>query len=724
MRHTSFKTILYLSCAGTMLASAPSGIAMAQGDVTAAPDVITVTTQRRAESILDVSASLSALGEADLEARGVERLDDIASAFPSVYINTGSGIRTTVVTVRGISSDTNNPGVEQAVGMFVDGVYQARPTTVNTNLYDLERLEVVRGPQSALYGKNTIAGAMNFITKGPGEEPSFEAAVSAGDFNALSLYAAGDVVFSPSARARVSVSSQTRDGYLENRFTGTDLNNRDELAGRLTFVAEPTDAFTFTLRGDFAENESNAGASEILANGVLAGGPLADADPFDREIAQDFDPVQEREVWGLSGQADWDFSGGVLTSITAFRHFDWFNSNDNDFTALNQLRSGISEDHDQFSQEIRYVSDTNGRFDYIVGAFYSREDFATVSNAVIGPDLGIYPSEVPLDIFGDIQTTSYAVFGQGDYVFTDALSVTFGLRYSEDEKEVTHSASGDPFAIFSPNLPETTRSRSDAEFTPSLALNWEPDSSTLLYASYARGYKSGGYNVFSISPTNDAEYDPEFVDSYEIGAKRSFAGGSLYLAGAIFYLEYTDLQVNSLILVGGTPTFTTSNAATAETTGFEIEGRWVATDSLSFSGGYSYNDASYDSFPNATPSGDDFSGNALTQSPDHSFSLAADFETPVTDTIDLVLHGDLSYRSEIFFAPNNDPDLTQGDLTLVNARAGFSFNDDRWSVMAWGRNLTDEDYAVSRNNGVIIPGQQTQALGAPRTWGVELRGRF
>ena len=725
MKRSNWKSNLLMTAAGaTLLGVAPASIAAAQDTPSVQADVITVTAQRREESILDVSASVSAFDADDLSSIGVERLDDLASAFPSVFINTGNGLRSTEITVRGISSNTNNPGVEQAVGVFVDGVFQARPTTVNTNVYDLERLEVVRGPQSALYGKNTIAGAVNFITRGPGDEASFESVISVGEFNALSLYAGGDVIFSPNARARISVSSQTRDGYVENTVTGTDLDDQDEIGARVTFVADPTENLTLTFRGDIASNDTNGGSAEILNNGVLAGSPLADADPSDRQVAQDFDTVQERDVWGVSAQADWSLNSGVLTSITAFRNFEWFNAADNDFTFLNQLRSGISEDHDQFSQEIRFSSDTGGVFNYIIGAFYSQEDFATIANSVVGPDLGIYPTEQSLSIFADLETTSFSVFAQGEYLLSDQLSLTGALRYAEDEKEVTHSVIGDPFAIFSPNIPQSTLSRSDGEFTPSFSVNWEPDDVTLIYGSYARGYKSGGYNVFSITPTDTAEYEPEFVDSYELGLKRTLAGGALYLAGTLFYLEYTDLQVNSLLLVNGVPSFTTSNAASAETTGFELEGRLAVTEALSFTGSYSYNDASFDSFPNATPAGDDFSGNTLTQSPEHSLFLAGDFRTPIANGIELVLHGNLSYRSEIFFTNNNDPDLSQDGVTLFNARAGLSFDDDRWSVMAWGRNIGDEEYAVGRSNGVIIPGQQIQSLGAPQTWGVELRGRF
>lgn len=725
MRRVSFKNALVSTVSGVVLFAGLSAPAIAaQPEAGASDDVIIVTAQRREQSILDVSASVSALGAADLQARGVERLDDIASVFPNVYINSDSGVRSTIITVRGISSNPNNPGVEQAVGVFVDGVFQARPTTINTNLYDLERVEVVRGPQGALYGKNTIAGAVNMITRGPGEVAGFEGAISGGNYGAISLYAAGDLIFSPAARARISVSSQTRDGFTRNTFTGGRLDDHDELSARLTFVADVSERLQLTLRADIASNDSNGGASDILDNGVLAGTPFEDADPFDRRVAQDFGTEQTRDVWGVSLQADWSFATGVLSSLTAYRTFEWYNSNDNDFTILNQLRSGISEDHRQFSQEITFTSQAGGDFDYILGAFYSHENFETISNAVIGPDLGIYPDEVSADIFGDLETTSYAVFGQGTYHLNDAFSLTGALRYSRDEKAVTHSQTGDPFQLLAQNQAQRSFSRSDDEFTPSIALNWRPDPAWLLYASYSRGYKSGGYNIFSVTPGDNAEYAPEFVNSYEAGVKTTLAGGALYLAGSLFWLDYSNLQVNQLINIGGIPTFTTSNAATAEARGIELEGVWQVSGGLSVSGSYSYLDATFEDFTNANPAGDDYSGNNLPQAPAHTFSLAGDFSTPVTDSIRFVAHANLNYRSSLFFGPENNPDYSQDGVTLINARAGFTFQDERWSVMLWGRNITDEVYAVRRGAGVIIPGQQIQALGAPRTWGVELRGRF
>jgi iron complex outermembrane recepter protein len=696
----------------------------AQAEEVSKLDTIIVTAQKREQSILEVPAAVSAVSAAALEAAGVTRLDDLSSAFPNVYLNTNNSLRTTSISIRGVASNPNNPGVDQGVGVFVDDVYQSRPTTINTNVYDLERVEVIRGPQGALYGKNTIAGAVNLISKLPGEKSGVEGAVSIGDFDALTVFGAADLVASDSARARISVSSQRRSGFTDNAVTGSDLDDVDGTSLRFAVVLDPTENFSLVWRGDAAEDRTNMGSSEILANGVLSGSPLADANSEDRIVSNDFDPVQNRDLWGSSLEANWTFDAGTLTSLTAYREYQWFNAADNDFTALNQLRSGISEDQNQFSQEVRFTSEKGEHFDYLVGAYYLNEELSAVSNAVIGPDLGVYPTETPIDIFADLETTSYAVFGQVNYHFNEQLGVTAAIRTSKDKKDVVHSAIGDPFGAVLATSPVRKLSREDEEWTPSLSLNWTPSDDMLLYASYARGYKSGGYNVFSISGTNDAEYRPEFVNNYELGAKSTFADGAVYLAAAAFFLDYSDLQVNQLVTVGGVPAFTTSNAAAAESWGLEVEATWVPTDALRVTAAYGYLNGEYSDFQNANSSGADYSGNKLPQAPEHSLSINGDYRRPLSGMLDFVLHADTSYRSEMYFSPSNDPDYTQDGVTLFNSRIGIAASDDSWSLMLWGRNLSDETYAVSRSGGVIIPGQQIQSFGAPRTLGVELRARY
>ncbi len=681
---------------------------------------IVVTAQRRESDLQSIPAAVSAVSSADLDAAGVVRVDNLANSVPNLFIDAGSGLRASVVSVRGISSNPNNPGVDPAVGVFVDGVYQGRPTTLNSSLYDLERVEFLRGPQGALYGKNTIAGAINFITRLPTAEPSGDVRLGFGSDNQQLAYAAlSGPLGSDRLEARLSGSYQKHDGYMKNLATGHDVDDADALAGRLVVTFAATDQLKFTLRADSARDRTLSAASEIYLNGVFEGSPLADAHPDDRRIANDRDPKSNRDQSDASLQIDWDTALGRITSLSAFGHFKWHNMNDNDFTVLNMLSSGIDEDFDQFSQELRLVSARYGGFDYVAGLYFEDQKLDTTSTAIVGPDLGIYPEEVKGIIFGKVDAQSWAAYAQGTYRFSDAWSLSGGLRYSNDQKDVTHSTIGDPFELLLPTYPERKLSRSDSETSPSLSINWTPTAGLLGYLSYSHGFKAGGFNVFSITPTDDARYDPEKVDSYELGLKSTLLDGAARLNVALFSLDYKDLQVNQLVLVGGVPRFQTSNAATAESKGAEVEFQWQATEGLLLSASYGYTDANFKSFKNANSAGDDYSGNVLPYAAKNSIHAAATYAAPIGGSLTLQGRVEGNWRDHVYFDPSNDPIATQDGYTTVDARVELSAQAG-WSVALWGRNLTDETYALARTAGVIVPGQYTQQLGAPRTYGIEV----
>jgi iron complex outermembrane receptor protein len=704
-------------------AAAAPGVCRAQAS-SATLEEIVVTAQRRESNLQSVPAAVSALTADAIQSAGIVRIDNLANSVPNVYIDTGASLRATVIAVRGISSNPNNPGVDPAVGVFVDGVYQGRPTTMNSALYDLDRVEFLRGPQGALYGKNTIAGAINFITKLPSAEPSGEFRLGYGNYDQQQAYAAvSGPLGSERLTARLSGSYQQRDGYLDNTATGTDLDDADEVGGRLALALAATDTLDLVLRADTARNRTASGASEVFLNGAFTGAPFADADPYDRRVANDRDAQGDRDQSGVSLQADWDTALGRITSITAYRQFDWENMNDNDFSVLNMLSSGISEDYGQFSQELRLVSKGGTKLDYVVGLYYEDQSLDTVSTAIVGPDLGIYPDEVAGEIFGDVESTGWAAYAQGTWRFSDRWSLSAGLRYSDEQKDVTHSQVGDPFQILLPTYPQQKLSRDDSQTSPSVSVNWQPNETMLAYVSYAQGFKAGGFNVFSITPTDEARYDPELVDSYEIGLKSTLLDGAARLNIALFTLTYDDLQVNQLVLVGGVPQYQTSNAASAESKGAEVELLWQATEGLQLSAAYGYTDASFDSFKNATQDGDDYSGNVLPLAAENTLNAAVQYAAPVFG--DFVFRGRLeaNWRDDVFFDPSNDPLATQDSFTTVDARIALEAGAG-WSIGLWGRNLTDEDYALVRSAGVIVPGQYTHQLAAPRTYGIEVGYEF
>lgn len=728
-RSPELRKYLVGAVSAVALLIAMPGLAFAQDTETGSEDeevdTFIVTTQHREESVQDVEASVSAVTGDQMEDAGDFRIDSFANQFANVNINAGNGSRSTVVTIRGISSNPNNPGIGAAVGVFVDGVYTPRPTTINTNLFDLERVEVVRGPQGVLYGKNTIAGAMNFISPVPGDEFEFGGTVSYGNYNATIVNGMFNAPLSDRFAIRISASSQTRDGFMDNTFTGEELNDLNEWGIRGSAFWQVTDDIDIVFRGDYSEVDASSGVPDILDNGAFTGAPYADANPWDRNVSYDRPSVQTRDAGGLSATLNWHFENGTLTSISAYREFEWFNDKDDDLTTLGMLATGIAEDQSQFTQELRYVSDLGGRFEFIIGGFYMDQDYDTDALGWVGPDYLMMPLEVEFSIASDIETTSLAAFGQVDFALTDDLLFSAGLRYSDEDMEVVHQQFGDNLGgVIVPSFGPRTLSRNDSEFTGQASLRYDFNPNLTGYVSYSQGFKVGGYNVFSITPTDDNEYEPEYVDSYEVGLRSVLFDRRVHANLTGFYLEYSDLQVNSLELVGSLPQFVTSNAAEAEAYGVELEVAADITDVLTGGLSYGYLHAEFSSYQNATLAGADFTGNELAQSPEHTLNVFGQLEQPIANGVELFARADATYRSSMYFNASNDPVLADGSLTTVDGRIGLQADTDMWGVYLWGRNLTDEDYPVNVFGGAVVPGQVAHSLAAPATYGVELRVRY
>jgi iron complex outermembrane receptor protein len=679
---------------------------------------VIITAQRRSTNLQDTAISVSAVTADQIADSGIRRNEDFASAIPNVYVDERN-LRTQGIVIRGISADLNNPGLDQGVGIFVDGVYMGRATVGNSNLFDLERVEVLRGPQGSLYGKNTIAGAVNYITQKPTDRTRAEADISYGNYSAVT--GAGLVsgaILPEKLFASLALSVDKRDGLTTNTATKTKEDDINGTSGRLVVRALPATGVEVVVRADVARDRTHSGTQDIYNNGVFTGSPLADANPWDRKISQDRNSIQNRDVWGVSGEVNWTTSYGVWTSLTAQRGFKWFNMADNDFTALDMLSSGIQENQRQFSQEVRFASKATENFNYVAGVYYFHQNLNTDSQAIIGPALGIYPTDVTADIYGLVKTDSYAGFAHGEYKFAPHWSVVGGIRYTKEDKSVVQHVHGDPWGVLAATTSPRTITRSEDNVSPNLSLNYKPQANQLFYASVSQGYKSGGFNVFSITPTDNAEYRPEHVTNFELGSKSELFGRRLRLNTSIYYLDYKDLQVNQLILVGATPQFQTSNAAKARSQGAEVELQARPLRGLELSATFGYDDAKFTSYKGATKSGADYTHHILPRAPKETASFAAQYQHPVANDLDFIGRVEASFRSKVFFGADNA--LSQGSVDLLNARIGLQ-KSKAFGLYLWGRNLGDKKYAIDREAGVIIPGQVTQAVGAPRTFGVEVR---
>lgn len=706
-------------------------------------DEILVTAQRRVENVQEVPISVSVFSAADLQDAGVKRLEDFIGQVPNVYINFQSSIRATAISMRGIISDPNSVGIDQAVGVYVDGVYMGRPTTVNVGLYDLERVEVLRGPQGTLFGYNTIAGVMSFVSRLPGDDPEFAVTAGAGNFGSRNASLVGNLPISPGrVAARGAVQYEKRDGFLRN-LAGPDNNDADNLNRRIALAFTPSDDLSVVWRADAARDRTNLGGVEVwVPSPLFSGAPFNtphDVDPWDRVINDSQSSFQDRDVLGTSVEVNWNAGPGTLTSITAYREFEWNNFQTTDKSPFDIFGTGIKEDQDQFSQEFRFAGEAGDRLSYVVGAFYLNQTMKAEAYANVGADV-FAPFGAPLGAnpapgtgFIDIKTRaeSLAGFAQLDWRLTNALQATAGVRYTTEDKSINHELFGEPTETFVPTVPLNRFKRSDREPSWRVGLQYFHTDAVMSYVTYSRGFKAGGYNAFAfqiVQPDGTpAEFEPEKVDNYEIGIKSLLADGRVRLNATAFFMDYRDLQVNQLIQnAQGIINFQTSNAATAESKGVEVEFAARLTPGLDFSLAYGYTNATFKAFPGATPGGADFSGNRLPQSPRQSIGATLQYQRNLVDGWDLLARGEYVHRGRRYSDSANSPALEVPAYDLVNARLGVESSDGRIGVYLWSRNLFDKDYAPSRffGSGAFAPGAIFQHVGAERTWGLELSYRW
>jgi iron complex outermembrane receptor protein len=714
-----------------------------RGQSTLALETVVVTAQKKAENAQDVPISISVFGADALEASGVTRLADFIAQAPNVYINFNDSIRATAISVRGILSDPNSVGIDPSVGVYVDGVYMARPTTVNTAMYDLERVEVLRGPQGTIFGKNTIGGAMSFVSKLPTDQAEVSLGLDYGNFNAATVTLIGNTPkIGDSLAIRGAVQYQQRDGLLEN-LAGPDNNDVNNINARISALYDVSDTLSLILRADAARDRTHDGANEILVPSPLyARAPFnspQDVNPWDRVINDSPSAFQDRDLWGISAEANWRVSGGTFTSITAYRAFDWNNFQSSNKSAFDIFGTGIKEDQSQLSQELRFAGNAGDRLNYLLGVYYDQQEMDAEAWARVGKDvfavfglpLGSNPTPGVGYIDIGLESESYAGFGQLEVRATDRLKLIAGLRYTSEEKSISHQLFADPTGQFVPNTPRVTDSRTDEEATWLTSATWSFSDDVVGYVTYSHGFKSGGYNAFSFSLLQAdgtlAEFDPEYVDNYEVGVKTTLLDGRLRLNADVFYMDYQDLQVNQLIQnAQGIINYQTSNAAKAISKGGELEIMARLAAGLDVTLGYGYTDASYDSFRGATPAGADFSGNTLPQSPKHSLSATTQYLYPVSEQWNFLGRAEYTYRSERYSDAANSPQIMGDSYGLVNLRLGVEEASGGMSLTLWARNLLDKDYAVVRGFGssAFAPGAIGQSVGNERMYGIEYRYRW
>jgi iron complex outermembrane receptor protein len=723
------------SIVAVAVAVALGGSAAAQERGRLGLDEIIVTAQKREQDLQDVPIAISAFDAGFLEAAGIGTLDEISMRTPGLTMGRFNAVQPEIF-IRGIGSTDQSAAGDASVGVFVDGVFMGRLGTLDFDFFDLARIEVLRGPQGTLYGKNVVGGAINIVTAPPTEE--FEARVEAGlgNFSRRSLRGYVNGGITDGVAGKLTASWLERDGYSTNVTTGNRLSDEDNLTLRGQLLFAPTDMLDITLAADWSRdrlagaNRHCAGEQFVFFPWFAPGSPFAASpcspNPYTNELT--IDGYQDRDLLGLSATLRWDTAAGEVTSITAFRNGEYDILQDFSGSDANLVIRNAVDEIDQWSQEIR-LGDVamDGRLDWLVGVYGYRADIDRLENNDFTGNnvpLGLPPTFFNLFFFQENRTTSYAAFTQGTYALTDALSLTAGVRYTYEKKDSSVRTTGiDPFGSFLVAPYDVSASESWTAFTPKLALDWRLSDEVMVYASFAEGFKSGGYN--GTSPTAEGAVTPfnqEKARNYELGIKTELFDRRVRANLTAFFIDYQDLQVFQLV---DGARLIVENAADAESYGAELEVTAVVAEGLTVFGSYAYLNAEYKNFVNEA--GRDFSGNSLTRSPSDSVNVGFTWRRPVGDGLSLALHSEYSYRSRVFYLPDNYRVASDGSLGLLDARVTLGFDRQNIELTLWGKNLTDEAYitqAIDGRGPFNLSQNAAAAIGAPRMYGATLNWYF
>ena len=723
--------LMALTGAASLVAASNPAFAQSTADDNAGLGDIIVTATRNSETLSKVAASITAVTSAQLGAGGIKDVASLASAIPNLSVGDQFGVNR--IFIRGIGLTSIDLGADGGVAFLQDGAQIARPAAQLSGFYDLERVEVLRGPQGTLYGRGATAGAINLITKRPTDKLDGYARLTYGNYNTLAIEgAAGGPIVGETVMVRLSGKYDRRDGYGKNEFTGKDIDNRDAYAFRGSLLFKVAPAVDILLSGEvFHENDSNYAfhyfgptiAPENQLGAILGGQSLftvaaaAGRTANLRNIYSDQEPLNKRDGHSFTGTIDWKPGDWDVKSISSYHKFKRFNRDDLDASNANFFgQNNYDENSKSYSQE--FVGSYSGKkFDAVLGAMYFHENlFGSVRVPLT--NLGILFG-LPANTFdtfnylqqGTVTINAIGFYAQGTYALSDKFKLTLGGRYSHESRKGVGS-----FDFL--GSVSTNKQKGWSAFTPTVTLKYQATDNTLLYGSVTRGFKSGVINVGS---RNDV-INPEYVWSYELGLKTAALANRLQANIAAFYMDYTDLQVG---FVDATSVVTTVNAASARNYGVEAELRAKPAPGLTLELFGTYLNAKYKKFD----SGDyrqkfkvvSLAGNRLSNAPEFSFRAGANYDLPIGGSGKLNLRGDINWQDRVYFTEFNNADATQAPYALINAGLKYTAENGRWSVDVWGRNLADK--LVLTNNIITAPLFNSVRVGSvapPRTYGVTL----
>jgi iron complex outermembrane receptor protein len=691
---------------------------------------VVVTAQKREQNLQEVPIALSVVTAEDIENRSINDFTELLAEMPNTVI-VQNNVTAPRINIRGVRSATLNPGIESAIGMQIDDVFLGRPSAFSSTLIDVERVEVLRGPQGTLFGKNTIGGLINIVTRAPTFETVGALDLTYGNYDLQQArgYVSGGLIGDTLA-GKLSFTTRTQEGWGENRNPeADDFNGTDFWGVRGQLLGNFGEDSSWLLTLEKSEDDSPQSFLDVRSGAVTA----FDSDPFDREIETDTPTYFEREQEAASLRVNWNIGDLELVSISAYRSLDFFGNSDNDFTAVPIFETGGGEDQEQLSQEFRLLG-SRGDLDWLLGLFYFDQEQTANTPLILGPATppAIGAGDIPgfterADTFAEIDSESLAVFGSIDYRINDKWQLVAGLRYTEDDKDFAYEQQTSIFEIggfpiniisfFAPPVAPYADSLSDSDWSGDLSLTHYLTDDINVYAKYARGFKAGGFDASfsSTSTLGDRVFDAEYLDSYEIGYKSELADGRMRLNAALFFSDYEDKQET---IFNGL-NFVTANAAEAEIYGLEVDLTAVATSWLTVIASLGLQESEYADF---TIDGSDNSGNELQGVPELTASLAALVDGEFESGWGWLFRASVSYVDESYNNVTNDPEFLLEDRTIVNARLALSSPSGKYSFALWGKNLFDEDYVIGYNTNPVLG--VWHSFNEPRYLGMEFRMNF
>jgi iron complex outermembrane recepter protein len=736
-------------------------------DSDAALQTIIVTAQRRSEDIQDVPISIQAFTGKELQERGIKSSVDIDQLTPNVDIALPSGVgNQPIITIRGIGLndyDTNNAGPN---GVYADDVYLSNPSSQSFQTFDLERVEVLKGPQGTLYGRNTSGGAINFISAQPTSSfvANFHADYSS--YNTVNLEGAVSGPLSNDWEGRFAFVENHSEGYLYNSYLD-EYNSTQNYALRAMLRFKPSDSFSilFSVHGGQVNNPF-AGYQHL---GDFVPGTQFNAVPTQCSVQQTYankctDLFGYGHVGGFYDQASeqqdrtkMNSLGGStrveaklgdlnLTSISAFEHLDKVDNEDGDSTPYRMLEATYGVQSNAFTQEFR-LSKTSDRYNWVAGVYYLYENLHQDQPLALLLDgdeffgAGAFDGVAVTQFDTSRQVTkSYAAFGQSEFHLTDDLKMTLGGRFTSEKKNFQYEGAAQyqegGIDNFGPVIPlaSVDNNLSDSAFSWRAGLDYTITNGVMAYASVATGFKSGLFNGTFLS-TNPAEIErqltpvqPEKVTAYEVGIKSSLFSDRLIANAAVFYNDYRDMQVFVSVPPipggGGAPLQVLDNAQRAHTQGAELSLLGKPWSPLTLSAQVGFLQTELDKFvADVDPSQPNYSGNQLPLSPRWSVVLAGDYKIPFgTNALDF--QANASYKDHQFFDVSNDPYITQDAYWIANARIAYQFVSDNFEIAAYMRNIGNRQYYVDKFDLTVPFGFIQGIVGAPRTTGIEFNARF